>query len=168
MGVSGAGKSSVASGLATATGGTYIDADDLHPVCNIEKMASGQPLEDSDRWGWLDAVSNAAHKAKPPVFIACSALSGAHRARLHGMQFLYLQAPQHVIAERLARRKGHFMRPELLTSQYTALEAPKCSEAFIIDTSGCTLTEVIGECLKVIHEQHNNTDIVIEPDPKVK
>jgi gluconokinase len=138
MGVSGCGKSSIAAELAAATGGEFLDADDFHPPSNKEKMAAGIPLQDEDRWGWLDAL-NAELKSRPSgtsLFLACSALRKAYRDRLSaglpGLRFLYLQGSKELIRSRMESRSGHFMPPALLDSQFAALEEPLPGEAVII------------------------------------
>src|SRR5690606_8823432 len=58
MGPSGSGKSTVGAALAEHLGAEFLDADDLHPEHNVAKMRSGIPLEDADRWPWLDRVGS--------------------------------------------------------------------------------------------------------------
>ncbi len=131
MGVSGCGKSSVARKLAEATEGDFLDADDFHPPSNKAKMASGIPLEDADRWGWLDTL-NAELKSRADspqnTFLACSALKQVYRDRLAsglpGLRFLYLQGSRECIGRRLGERSDHFMPPSLLESQFATLEEP--------------------------------------------
>lgn len=137
MGVSGCGKTSLGQALANALGARFIDADDLHPQANREKMAEGIPLTDGDRAPWLDLVAQCLTD-QAPVVVACSALRRAYRDRLRQageVRFLHLAAPQEVIAQRLARRQGHFMPPVLLTSQYATLEAPGPEEAITLDAA---------------------------------
>lgn len=137
MGVSGCGKTSLGMALAQTLGVGFIDADDLHPQANRQKMASGQPLTDADRAPWLDLVAQCLAD-QAPVIVACSALRRAYRDRLRlagEVQFLHLSAPQELIAQRLAQRQGHFMPPALLTSQYAALEAPGPDEAITLDAA---------------------------------
>lgn len=133
MGVSGVGKTTVAQALSARLGGTFLDADDFHPPDNKRKMAQGIPLDDADRQGWLAALNHALRRCSqadaPPVFLACSALKRAHRARLcqdlpGRCTFVYLQAPYEAVRARLAARTGHFMPPSLLESQFAALEEP--------------------------------------------
>lgn len=132
MGVSGSGKTSVASALAEATGGAWLDADDYHPRRNIERMSRGQPLADDDRWPWLAAVAEAASRAQDvaqgPVFVACSALKARYRQllreRLPGLQLLYLQGDEALIHARMAQRQNHYMAADMLHSQFLDLEPP--------------------------------------------
>ncbi|MGE3857551.1 MAG: gluconokinase [Dehalococcoidia bacterium] len=129
MGVSGAGKTTVGRALAARLGWAFLDADDLHPAANVAKMAAGQPLTDTDRAPWLDAV--AAHIAAWDAegrsgVVACSALRRGYRDRLatacDGVRFVHLDVPPAIARERLAKRAGHFMPASLLDSQYATLE----------------------------------------------
>jgi hypothetical protein len=81
MGVSGAGKTAIGEALAAELGWRFIDADDYHPEANVAKMAAGQPLDDEDRWPWLDRL-NTVLKEERQAVLACSALKERYRARL--------------------------------------------------------------------------------------
>ena len=135
MGVSGSGKSTIGEKLAQRLGWSYEDGDRFHPASNVAKMSAGQPLTDEDRWPWLQAITNEIDrvcKAGEHAVIACSALKRPYRDILvHGRQdvrIIYLQGTQDLIASRLALRKGHFMPPGLLASQFGTLEPPDASE----------------------------------------
>jgi gluconokinase len=139
MGVSGCGKSSVAEKLAKATGASFLDADDFHPPANKAKMASGIPLTDEDRWGWLDTLNEELRKRADdtaPTFLACSALRRVYRERLAtglpGLRYLYLKGSKELIRSRMQSRYGHFMPAALLDSQFACLEEPTEAEAAII------------------------------------
>ncbi len=142
MGVAGCGKSSVASALARALGAVYQDGDAYHPPKNIEKMSSGIPLADTDRWPWLDAVADAMRVSPGPVVMACSALRRTYRDRLRGgvgsdVFFAFLDGDLALISGRIAARDGHFMPPSLLQSQFDTLERPAADEwALAVDISG--------------------------------
>jgi len=131
MGVSGSGKSTVGAALAREINAKFIDGDDLHPRANIQKMASGTPLNDDDRAPWLlrlnDAAYSLRHKNETGV-IVCSALKRRYRDALRkdneGMVFIYMKGSFAVIADRLKARAGHFMPTDLLRSQFDALEEP--------------------------------------------
>ncbi|AVF36289.1 gluconokinase [Rahnella sikkimica] len=131
MGVSGSGKSTVGAALAREINAKFIDGDDLHPRANIQKMASGTPLNDDDRAPWLlrlnDAAYSLRHKNETGI-IVCSALKRRYRDALRkdneGMVFIYMKGSFDVIAERLKARAGHFMPTDLLRSQFDALEEP--------------------------------------------
>ena len=135
MGVSGSGKSTIADKLAERLGWTFEDGDRFHPESNVAKMSAGHPLTDEDRWPWLQAIADEIDrvcKASAQVVIACSALKRAYRDILvHGrsdVRIIYLGGTQELIASRLAARKGHFMPPGLLTSQFKTLEPPGADE----------------------------------------
>lgn len=133
MGVSGSGKTSLASALAQATGGTWIDADDFHPHRNVQRMQQGQALGDEDRWPWLAAVAEAARRQRcgslGPVFVACSALKQDYRTllrdRLPGLRVLFLDGDEALIRERMLRRQDHYMPASMLGSQFRDLQSPR-------------------------------------------
>ena len=139
MGVCGCGKSAVANGLAAKFGWRAVDADDLHAQEAVAKMRAGQPLDDADRFPWLDRVGavlaqSAAQGAG--VLIACSALRRLYRDRLRaacpGVRFVFLDGRREVIAERMARRRDHYMPPSLLDSQLQTLERPDVDEPDVL------------------------------------
>ncbi len=129
MGVSGSGKTTLARLLTERLGWPYAEADDFHPLANIEKMTAGVPLTDVDRGPWLvalrDWLSEQARAGRSTV-VTCSALRLAYRDVLRGaegrVRFVHLTAPGEVIAPRLGRREGHFMPASLLPSQLATLE----------------------------------------------
>ncbi|MEO6204165.1 MAG: gluconokinase [Mycobacteriales bacterium] len=126
MGVSGSGKSTVARAVAERLGWDDVEGDDLHPPSNVEKMRSGHPLTDADRWPWLDRVAAVIAAQATNTVLACSALKRSYRDLLRagnpGVRFACLVVPEDVLRERLAQRTGHYMSAELLTSQLQALE----------------------------------------------
>jgi gluconokinase len=138
MGVTGVGKTTVGRLLAEQTGWPLYDADDYHSTANVEKMRAGIPLTDEDRWPWLDrlnALLRAADARGESAILACSALKQRYRDRLQqglaGVRWVHLQGDMELIRSRLGQRKGHYMNPALLQSQFDALEAP--SDALIIN-----------------------------------
>ena len=135
MGVSGSGKTTIGERLAARISWRYEDADTFHPASNVAKMSAGQPLTDEDRWPWLRAIADEidrASKAGERVVIGCSALRRVYRDvlahRRDDIRFVYLEGTQTLIADRLGQRKGHFMPPGLLTSQFQTLEPPTPDE----------------------------------------
>jgi gluconokinase len=129
MGVSGCGKSTVAGVLAGRLGWDLGEGDDLHPKANVDKMASGHPLTDEDRWPWLDRIAAWIRErtdAGRPGIITCSALKREYRDILRGehVVFVYLHGTREQIATRLQARQGHYMPPALLDSQFADLEPP--------------------------------------------
>jgi gluconokinase len=129
MGVSGSGKTTVAKGIAKRMNWEYAEGDDFHPQANVEKMRSGIPLTDEDRWPWLghigDWISEQVQAGRSAV-VTCSALRRAYRDLLRegrpAVRFCHVDEPQEVIADRLAKRKGHYMPASLLASQFAILE----------------------------------------------
>lgn len=137
MGVSGAGKTTIGQALALRLGWRFLDADDFHPPHNVAKMAAAIPLDDADRWPWLDAM-NSVLKTQTDAVLACSALKQAYRERLtRGVQafrFVYLHGSPALIRARLAQRRHRFMSSALLDSQLAALEPP--AQAIAVDVAG--------------------------------
>jgi gluconokinase len=135
MGVSGCGKSTVAEGIAAALGLHFIDGDRLHTDENIARMRAGIPLQDPDRWPWLDRVGACladAGRWPQGVAIACSALRRAYRDRLRaampGVRFVFLDGDAALIGSRMALRTGHYMPEAMLASQLQTLERPGADE----------------------------------------
>ena len=127
MGVSGSGKSTVGELLAQRLYLPYADADDLHPPENVVKMEAGIPLDDEDRYPWLDVVARwLSDHAEDGGIVTCSALKRRYRDRLRRAHpdvfFLHLDGSEELIAGRMAERSGHFMPGTLLSSQFEALE----------------------------------------------
>ena len=135
MGVSAGGKTTVGRAAAALVGIPFLDADDLHSRENVEKMASGIPLDADDRAPWLEAVG-ARLSAVAPCIMACSSLTRASRERLRQLApttlFALLDVPRDVLARRLAARGGHFMPATLLDSQLAALEMPTPEERIVL------------------------------------
>lgn len=129
MGVSGSGKTTVATRLAELLGRPFAEADDMHPPANVTKMAAGTPLTDDDRGPWLrtvrDWLTAQAEQGRSAV-VTCSALRRPYRDVLReaagGVRFVHLDGDPEVIAARMRERKGHFMPPSLLRSQLDTLE----------------------------------------------
>ncbi|MFD8453484.1 MULTISPECIES: gluconokinase [Streptomyces] len=142
MGVTGTGKTTVGVLLAAQLGVPYAEGDDFHTRAGIAKMSSGEPLTDTDRWPWLDRIGAwASERAGLGGVISGSALHRAYRDRVRatapGVVFVHLAGDRELIRERLARRQGHFMRPELLDSQLAGLEPLEPDETGVtVDVSG--------------------------------
>jgi gluconokinase len=160
MGVSGSGKSTVAAALGKRLGWRFEDGDKFHPAANVAKMAAGHPLTDEDRWPWLNAIADEierACKAGEHVVIACSALKHAYRdVLLRGrkdVRFVFLDGSQALIAERLARRKGHFMPPDLLTSQFSTLERPDVAEHVITVSIDGAVDAIVDDVVRSLNSR---------------
>lgn len=128
MGVSGSGKTSVGRQLGWSLEQPFYDADDFHPKSNIEKMKSGIPLTDQDRHPWLNrlALEIQGWEKEGGAVLACSALKEDYRRTLShktDIQWIHLTASFDLIYQRMKQR-NHFMKPELLQSQFDALEVP--------------------------------------------
>ena len=136
MGVSGCGKSTLMHDLAVHMACPAFEGDDFHGAANVAKMRAGQPLDDSDRWPWLDrlgAAVGAAVRDDGIAVAACSALKRSYRHRLERatgvpLLFVLLDGGREEIAERLAERTRHYMPASLLDSQFGALERPTIDE----------------------------------------
>lgn len=140
MGVSGSGKTSVGEALAEQLGWDFYDADDFHPADNVAKMASGIPLNDSDRAPWLASLHDlisASLKMDRPGVLACSALKERYRRKLlegnPDVKIVYLKGSYELIWSRMSARKDHYMKPHMLQSQFEALEEP--TDSFAVDIS---------------------------------
>jgi len=140
MGVSGSGKTTVGKALAQKLGWDFFDADDFHPPENIAKMINGIPLSDSDRAPWLASLHqllDSTLKSNRHPILACSALKEKYRARLldglEGVEIIDLKGNYDLIWSRMSAREGHYMRPEMLRSQFAALEEPE--NGFALDIS---------------------------------
>lgn len=137
MGVTGCGKSTVGEALGHRLGWPFLDADDFHPPANVEKMRAGHPLDDADRWPWLDRIAGelaSIERAGGHAVLACSALKAAYRERLAvagDVRFVHLAGSQALIGERLAQRSHRYMPASLLASQFAALEPP--ADAIVVD-----------------------------------
>lgn len=143
MGVSGIGKTTLGHLLAERTGWRFEDADDYHPEANRRKMAAGVSLNDEDRAPWLAALHQRMvddrTRGQSAIF-ACSALKDSYRKTLaegfaaSEMRFVYLHAPESLIADRIAKRQHQYMNPKLLRSQLDTLEEP--SDAWPVAVTG--------------------------------
>ncbi len=141
MGVSGCGKTAVGTRFARALGIEFVEGDSYHSAANIQKMSAGIPLDDRDRTGWLRAIAGRIRRANDSgegVVVSCSALKRAYRDMIRAeggaVRFVFLRGERSLIAERLAARKGHYMPPALLDSQFAALEEPSIDEdVWVVD-----------------------------------
>ena len=146
MGVAGSGKSLIGEALARALAIEFVEGDNYHSAENVRKMASGIPLTDEDRAGWLRSLAVRIREAKDAgtgLVLACSALKRSYRDVLRAgaspkpLQFIFLRGQQSLIADRIAGRRGHYMAPALLSSQFDALQKPAPDEnAWICEITG--------------------------------
>lgn len=160
MGVSGSGKTTIAAGLAKRFGWILLEGDAFHPPANVEKMKSGIPLTDEDRWPWLKAIAAEADRltaAGQSAAIACSALKHAYRDILIGDRpdalLIYLRGSKKVIGDRMAARKGHYMPTSLLDSQLTTLEEPEPEERSIVVDVDQPADNIINRVVDAVKER---------------
>jgi gluconokinase len=145
MGVAGSGKSLIGAALATELGLEFVEGDHYHPAENVARMSAGIPLTDADRQGWLEALARRIRQAVSAgagLVVACSALKRKYRDLLRTasgapwIQFVFLRGDRALIAERIARRRGHYMAASLVDSQFETLEEPSPDErAWVVDVS---------------------------------
>ena len=151
FGVSGAGKTTIGKLLAKRLGWRFLEADDLHPRGNVEKMRDSLPLTDEDRWPWLKLLREQIERslaAKENAVLACSALKRMYRERLRvsdDVKFVLLRGDYALVEKQLHSRRGHFMNTDLLGSQFADLEEPESDEDAITIELGATPEELVEE-----------------------
>ena len=157
MGVSGCGKTTVGKMLADCLGWRFLEGDELHPPANIAKMKSGTPLDDADRKPWLEAIAARIDQWRAQEaqgIVACSALKRAYRDILIGdrddVGLVFMSGSQDLIAARLAARKGHFMPPGLLDSQFATLQPPGPDESPITIDIDAPAAELVTRILAAL------------------
>ena len=140
MGVTGCGKTTVGAQLAQECAWEFLDADDFHPQANVAKMQRGVALTDTDRWPWLERLNQLLRErecAGRSLVLACSALKQVYRERLaqdcKTLRYVLLEGDQALIRALLAARRGHYMNPALLDSQFAILERPE--DALVLDVA---------------------------------
>ncbi|KAJ3547299.1 hypothetical protein NM208_g1588 [Fusarium decemcellulare] len=161
------GKTSIAKYLAETLDLKFVEGDDFHPKSNVEKMSHGEPLTDEDRWDWLQALrEHASLHPKGPgtehLAITCSALKRQYRDILREgsehagdlrVHFLHLDAPEEVLRQRAAARKGHFAGPELVHTQFEILERPGKDEHDVLTVNvDQSVEDVHREALEKVEE----------------
>lgn len=130
MGVSGSGKSTIGELVAERLRADYVDADAAHPRTNIDKMSAGIPLTDEDRWPWLDRLRHELTSSER-IVVTCSALKRSYRDRLRqagDVSFVYLEVDESTVRARVGEREGHFMKGDMVASQFATLERPDPDE----------------------------------------
>lgn len=148
MGVAGSGKTTVGRLLAAELGREYFEADEFHPPANIAKMSRGEPLNDTDRAPWLAAIRARMDRCRvegTPAVFSCSALKAAYRRvlaeGLADVAVIYLRGDLATIQQRVAQRQGHYMKADLVRSQFEALEEP--ADALTLDV-GAPPVEIVA------------------------
>ena len=157
MGVSGAGKTTIGARIAALLKVEFVEGDRFHPEANIKKMSNGAPLDDADRLPWLSAIAAEIDRARSQergLVVACSALKRAYREILLGgrpdVRLVYLRGSRALIQQRLDGRRGHFMPPTLLPSQFAALEEPAAPEAPIVVDVAAAPQAIVAEIARQI------------------
>ncbi|KAK7753217.1 hypothetical protein SLS62_004736 [Diatrype stigma] len=166
-GPAGCGKSTVAEHIAQELNMPYLEGDNFHPQANIDKMASGQPLTDADRWDWLTLLRDESLRqlslGAEGVVLTCSALKRKYRDVIRVapyyshdvlLHFIYLHAPEDVLLERVGKRQGHYMGANMVHSQFSILEPPTAEETDVISIDvSASMEEVKREALeRVFHK----------------
>ena len=162
MGVSGCGKSTVASMIAEHFSVPFCEADDLHPEANVQKMSAGIPLDDTDRQPWLIAVREQIKQLRQReegadsrgCVVACSALKQSYRDILSGdgldTVFVHLAGSFELIFERMQQRDSHFMPASLLRSQFEDLEPPQPGHTAIELSIDQPAETIASEAIKML------------------
>ncbi len=160
MGVSGSGKTTIAEGVAARLGWDVLEGDEFHPPANVAKMKSGIPLDDADRLPWLQAIAGAIDRKLAEgdsAVVACSALKRSYRGIIIGgrrnVVLIYLRGTHTVIGKRMASRKGHFMPPSLLESQFATLEEPGPDENPIVVDVAPPPDAIVANVIKAMQER---------------
>lgn len=155
MGVTGSGKTTVGRELAGQLHWKYYDADDFHPRANVLKMSAGVPLEDADRTPWLETlhslILDCLERGESAV-LACSALKASYREYLlvnEEVRLIHLHGDFELIQKRLSGRRGHYMNPALLDSQFATLEAPEQDVRVDISLSPAEIVKIIRSRLHI-------------------
>ncbi|WBB67946.1 gluconokinase [Micromonospora sp. WMMD812] len=151
MGVSGAGKTTVARGISELTGLLFAEADEFHSAANVARMRSGVPLDDDARWPWLrDLAAWMADRGTEgrSTVLACSALKRSYRDVLRqgppAVDFVHLDGSAEIIRDRLARRTGHYMPASLLESQLAILEPGEPDESVLVLDVSLTADDLVA------------------------
>jgi len=157
FGVSGSGKTTLSKLLADELGWRFYEADDFHSGANIDKMKRGVPLTDEDRQPWLERLRELIKRAMAAgenAVLACSALKRAYRDRLRTneeVKFVFLHGDHARIEKQMHQRRGHFMDPELLRSQFADLEEPQSDEHVLTIELGRIPQELVEEIEIKLH-----------------
>lgn len=164
MGVSGCGKTTMANELAQRLNLRMVDGDDLHHPESVAKMRAGIALQDEDRWPWLDRIGQTLTETDPQNcgrVVACSALKRAYRDRIRQQAaqvcFVFLDGTPELIRQRMLQRVGHYMPPQLLSSQLQTLERPGADESDVLRLDIDACVPALGDrAVQALHQWQAN------------
>lgn len=168
MGVCASGKTTIGEKIAQRLGAKFIDGDDLHPKANILKMSRGEPLNDDDRKPWLERIRDAAFSLESKNeqgIIVCSALKKSYRDQIrdgnNNVTFLFLDGSFDLIMNRMTARKGHFMKSNMVESQFNTLERPDNENQVAIVDIDADIDDVVSNSIIALHDlaTHNRTKV---------
>ncbi|OEE69807.1 gluconate kinase [Enterovibrio norvegicus FF-33] len=161
MGVCASGKTTIGELLAKRLDRKFIDGDDLHPRANIQKMSSGEPLNDDDRKPWLERIRDAAYSLESKNehgVIVCSALKKKYRDQIRegnsNVTFLFLDGDFELIMVRMRTRKGHFMKENMVKSQFETLDRPDNEPQTIVVSINCDIQSVVEHAAQAVLERN--------------
>ncbi|OEE59965.1 gluconokinase [Enterovibrio norvegicus] len=161
MGVCASGKTTIGELLAKRLDRKFIDGDDLHPRANIQKMSSGEPLNDDDRKPWLERIRDAAYSLESKNehgVIVCSALKKKYRDQIRegnsNVTFLFLDGDFELIMARMRTRKGHFMKENMVKSQFETLDRPDNEPQTIVVSINCDIQSVVEHAAQAVLERN--------------
>lgn len=159
MGVCASGKTTIGEKIAQRLGAKFIDGDDLHPKANILKMSRGEPLNDDDRKPWLERIRDAAFSLESKNeqgIIVCSALKKSYRDQIRdgnkNVTFLFLDGSFDLIMSRMAARKGHFMKSNMVESQFNTLERPDNEAQVAVVDINTDIDDVVSNSIIALHD----------------
>jgi gluconokinase len=162
MGVSGSGKTTVAAGLVERLGWEFAEGDDFHPEANVEKMRSGEPLDDADRWPWLRTIADwigEHERAGTSVVVTCSALKRVYRDLLRdghpSVWFAHVTVDADLLRDRVTRRTGHYMPSSLLESQLATLQPLEDDEPGASISGAGAPDDVVAQLLTVLRAERD-------------
>jgi gluconokinase len=165
MGVSGSGKTTIGQKLSFASGWSFYDGDDYHSPENVEKMSRGIPLNDDDRLFWLETLSELILEKRSSgedLILACSALKRAYRQTLlsknRDLLFVFLEGDFDLIWQRMKKRKTHYMKPDMLKSQFAILEPPLNALTLSVERPAAELVAEILNFAGIVTSDQSNTD----------
>jgi len=155
MGVSGSGKTTLGEALAAHLKWPFIEGDAFHPKSNVQKMASGQPLNDEDRKPWLLALADQLRQDEARgenTVIGCSSLKRSYRDILRSgapkVRFLHVHGDRAILEDRLKHREGHFFPAKLLDSQLATLQPLEEDEDGVVTDLALGVADQVADAVR--------------------